>query len=117
MTQSFDISKIVKEYGVKNIRVFGNASLFAFKSTGIDFEPILQENEVRTEFIIKEGIYKITDKYKIELSPLDKEMFDIKFFYLSDFNNLVKEGNYSVYVLTGDGYHPIHVVMRDVETI
>lgn len=112
---NFDIKQAVQEYGVKNIRIFGPGTAF---SCVVPFMGIgLKDNsseKTRTEFVIIEELYKIEDNYKVQLLAVDENTFGKERFYQSDFNMLVNDGQFDVYVLTPDGYMPICVNIENI---
>lgn len=56
--------------------------------------------EVLVPCRITEKFYKVKDNYKVELEAIDeyKEVFGSEKFYISDLNNLIKEGIVQAFV-------------------
>ena len=96
---------ICKEYGVKNVRVFiplSKVNPIPFIG-GIGFRSS-NDPRVITECEIDERRYAVSDAYKVGLRAIDPA-FGSESFYTSDFESLRQRNpEYSVYVLTIDGY-------------
>lgn len=103
---NFDIRLTVSTYGIKNIRVFGEGVVtkhtFPYATTTQFMEYLLVESK-----------YRMTENYKLTLSPCVDAKQRInhtpeqQHYYISDFNSLVRDGVYRVYVLDSDGYTPL----------
>ena len=100
----FNIKEAVETYGIKNIRVFGNGTevsqSFPYLSTDLDM----------VEYVLTESIYKLSENYKLTLEAVIKAsqpenmVISNNNHYVMDFNSLVNEGCYRVYVLNVDVY-------------
>jgi hypothetical protein len=100
----FDIQEIASTYGIKNIRVFGEGTV-----TTNTF-PYASVPDQMIEYKLSESFYFIKENYKLTLSPCkNKELCaqgiqNPEHLYIGDFNTLVKDHIYRVYVLDSDGY-------------
>lgn len=106
-----DLTQLVAEYGVRNIRFFiplsrlqyaGFLPGIAFRSSGIPDEQV--------ECVICETRYKVAKGYKIALRALDPE-FGMETYYQCDLMSILRQNpdTHKVYALTIDGYTPIKV--------
>jgi dissimilatory sulfite reductase (desulfoviridin) alpha/beta subunit len=100
----FDIQEIASTYGIKNIRVFGEGTV-----TTNTF-PYASVPDQMVEYRLVESKYSMKENYKLTLSPCkNKELCaqgiqNPEHLYITDFNTLVKDHIYRVYVLDSDGY-------------
>lgn len=104
-----DIRALVKEYGVKNVRVF--APLFRLQLSGIIPGLAFKCSDdipVDTECEIVETRYKVSEGYKITLKALDPA-FGYEHYYQSDFDAMVERNpeSYRIYILNIDGYEKV----------
>lgn len=100
----FDIQEIVSTYGINNIRVFGEGTV-----TTKTF-PYASVPDQMIEYKLSESFYFIKENYKLTLSPCKNKELCVQgiqnpeHLYIGDFNTLVKDHIYRVYVLDSDGY-------------
>lgn len=115
MSSVFSIKEAVALYGINNIRIFGAATPFSIvmPHMGIGLKNHNDE-QFRTEFFIIEERYQVKDGYKIQIQALDVETFGKENYYQSDFDHKVRDGQFDIYVLTLDGYMPVHVTIKDI---
>lgn len=100
----FDIQEIASTYGIKNIRVFGEGTVTAstFPYAGVPDQMV--------EYRLVESKYSMKENYKLTLSPCKNKELCVQgiqnpeHLYISDFNKLVNDHIYRVYVLDSDGY-------------
>jgi hypothetical protein len=110
--KSFNIVDCVAQYGAKNIRIFGPGEVvvrFPYFGVGITDGTVVD----RTEFIIDESLRSVSVSNKLILVPQDANLA-VERKYQSDFNTMVNRGTYHVYVLTPDGYVPLHVTVSNL---
>jgi hypothetical protein len=73
------------------------------------------ENTKQCQFVIDESRYKVQDNYKIAVTSLDQNPYvPNQSYYISDLERLIEDGYVSVYLITSDGFEPLHVTLKDV---
>jgi hypothetical protein len=117
--KNFDIQEVVATYGIKNIRVFGEGTVTASKF------PYVSIPHQMVEYCLVEHKYALRENYKLTLRPTKNTAMcsegiqNTENLYIGDFNSLVKDGIYRVYVLDADGYTlvspPHHAVLEEAD--
>ena len=108
----FNIKAIVEQYGIVNVRIFAPMRRLDTTLVGFAFtNSSTPEDRVQTTLF--EGRYKFKDSYKLTLQAITIG-YGHEHFYIDDFNQLVKDGHFDVYVQTEDGLQPIHVTLKNI---
>lgn len=125
----FKIQDAIEQYGIKNVRVFIPASPVDFSFFAMTGVPMTLQSESDEKFWAEYKIEECDPHHKIKLTPSEKyeititsygeeagktNVFPSERYYVSDFNQIIRDGYARVYVETEDGLHLIYGVYEDV---
>lgn len=125
----FKIQDAIEQYGIKNVRVFIPASPVDFSFFAMTGVPMTLQSESDKKIWAEYKIEECNPNHKIKLIPSEKyeititrygeeagktNVFSNERYYVSDLNQIIREGHARVYVETEDGLQLIYGVYEDV---